>query len=323
MKTYKHKETKMVVTKDQTGDYYRQANTGSVIHSKFVEGDDNWELFEINYEILEMTNISNKSVFTKDSRDLWSVKNGRDEYTLEFLLKISYIKPTAVKRLEDQHVFKVGDDIQATDNIFYDGKSLSSNKSGKWMGGNDRKIFGFKLVDGRMLVVYDSGDYGQCIEHIEPVFMTDDGVGLRLGDVFCHVFKLPLDEDYQYNELIVENLTNRIENHYYYASQHSAEKQLQVLNRKPLFTTVDGVELFKGDMFYSASLNYDTLNRHTVHDGVSQELAELKGWKWFSTREKAREYLKSNVKIYTEHDIIKYLGETALASLKTHIAEDK
>ena len=70
--------------------------------------------------------------------------------------------------------------------------------------------------------------------------------------------------------------------------------------KQPLFTTEDGVDIFEGATFYHVDLNwYIGSGRTTTHP-----FQKLKGYKEFSTKEKAQEYIDLNKPKYSLNDIL-------------------
>lgn len=70
--------------------------------------------------------------------------------------------------------------------------------------------------------------------------------------------------------------------------------------KQPLFTTEDGVDIFEGATFYYVDLNwYIGLGRTIIY-----LFQKLKGYKEFSTKEKAQEYIDLNKPKYSLNDIL-------------------
>lgn len=86
------------------------------------------------------------------------------------------------------------------------------------------------------------------------------------------------------------------------------------IERKPLFTTEDGVEIFKGDKFWVV---YKTeLVSENGGEYVASEDDKLNSaYKYFSIKEKAQEYIDLNKPRYSKQDII-----DAVMNAKMHIS---
>lgn len=78
------------------------------------------------------------------------------------------------------------------------------------------------------------------------------------------------------------------------------------VNKTPLFTTEDGIEIFKGDKFSVVQLS----TFHQINN-CSYPLTNAIDWKCFSTKEEAKEYIIFNKSILSLNDIGTVLSTTS------------
>lgn len=71
--------------------------------------------------------------------------------------------------------------------------------------------------------------------------------------------------------------------------------------KQPLFTTEDGVDIYKGDKFSTVSL--DTMELSTIDGLVGEYATPVKGFKYFSTKEAAKEYIIMNKPCLSINDL--------------------
>ena len=94
---------------------------------------------------------------------------------------------------------------------------------------------------------------------------------------------------------------------------------------KPLFTTEDGVDIFEGDTIYrilwtipgtsSSNMEYSIIN-------VSKTNCDPNYWLYFSTREKAQEYIDLNKPRYSKQDIKSILDNPHFNNVSSPITRD-
>lgn len=79
--------------------------------------------------------------------------------------------------------------------------------------------------------------------------------------------------------------------------------------KKPLFTTEDGVEISKGDSVWSVNIN-DWCYRggFSADDSWNQKQAKFNGYLYFSTEEKAQEYILMNKPMLSLNDLLDVWG---------------
>ncbi len=76
------------------------------------------------------------------------------------------------------------------------------------------------------------------------------------------------------------------------------------IKKQPLFTTEDGVDIFEGDKYYYVDENIELFHvRKAIHTSGQDEY-----FKYFSTKEKAEEYISLNKPKYSEKQVTDYLA---------------
>jgi len=148
---------------------------GSVSKLDYSNYPEFWQkLEELDYEILGFFNKMNKRVyhFDKASKSFCSIDGFHNNVNYEYCLK--YYVITSVKRLSDGEVFTVGD--EAT--IESDEKRYKIIKIRKFT--NAIQIHG--EIEGRAFF-YNLNDVIK-LQPINPLFTTEDGVAIFLGDSY-------------------------------------------------------------------------------------------------------------------------------------------
>lgn len=96
--------------------------------------------------------------------------------------------------------------------------------------------------------------------------------------------------------------------------QFKASKQ-----RKPLFTTEDGKQIFKGDVYWFVVINNNFDITSTIACGSERQIDQCKD---FSTEAAAREYVRLNKPMYSLNDVKKTWVEiTGVFNLEVFIKE--
>ncbi len=99
-----------------------------------------------------------------------------------------------------------------------------------------------------------------------------------------------------------------------------------IIKWKPLFTTEDGVDIFEGDKVWWVAVNeeYDTPSGDktwSFNEFVWKgKPTASSNYKWFSTKEKAEEYIIMNKPCLSFNDVINYIHEEFVGKLKTRDA---
>lgn len=145
--------------------------------------------------------------------------------------------------------------------------------------------------------------------------ITKDYVGVcfKIGKCDGLIYKISQKEDDRYRIVWENNPSGTTYSEYMIegffkeciwivVSNEEYEKQ----NRKKLFTTEDGVDIFEGDSYYF--VNKRTLS-HVNKNNVANDISGGNNisFVYFSTEQKAKEYIDMNLPKYSEKDVIKIL----------------
>lgn len=135
---------------------------------------------------------------------------------------------------------------------------------------------------------------------IRSVRRISDGEIFTIGDRVCFcsnrftLVGFRTSDTNAGHKLIVD--VKSLENNLSYSYELQSIKHI----KQPLFTTEDDVDIFEGATFYHVDLNwYIGSGRTTTHP-----FQKLKGYKEFSTKEKAQEYIDLNKPKYSLNDIL-------------------
>ena len=236
----------------------------------------------------------------------------------------------SVKRDVDQQIFSVGDMVKDHENsIRLKIKSFTIRKKQLATG---RHFFGEDLI----WVDYEGNYMGNWLNNIikleqKPIFITEDGIDIFKGDeYYCVHFtdtrevqpsfnKIPLFKIYGPNKAFKE--TENI--HYtkdakYFSTEEAAQVFIDLNFKKPLFTTEDGIEIFEEDveLFCVSSDEYILQSQYLGTDdfarGIFKETINYKGilksnrygYYYFTSKERAQEYIKLNKPRYSLQDIL-------------------
>ena len=74
--------------------------------------------------------------------------------------------------------------------------------------------------------------------------------------------------------------------------------------KKPLFTTEDGVDIYKGDKVWYINLHTNNISKN--HETVTSKYWDFKNYKYFSTKEAAEEYILMNKPCLSANEVIQY-----------------
>ena len=167
----------------------------------------------------------------------------------------------------------------------------------------------FKNKKTGKLGYYENGVFKQdncCVEiGVEPSsefweksFVTEDGairfnndnVAWYITDRYAYM--LTLHEDHH-------KLLNEDDTVYKIFSTEEKAREYEALNRKSLFTTEDGVEIFEGDQLILVT---DKLVLGYLINFSTENLSNTKG-KIFAKKENAEKFIKNNKKVFSLQDI--------------------
>jgi hypothetical protein len=182
----------------------------------------------------------------------------------------------SVKRLSDGEIFTVGDKLH---------KHGATIK--KFIVMND---FLQIISDATHGVVTDN--LGWRLENLQkarcPLFITEDDVTIyEENKKSCWV----IDTDFNLHPYPYIGFKT-------FSTKQKAEEY--IAKNKVLFVTEDNVKIFEGDTVYYVSSEYN-LNIHYVN--VYQVCGQHSSVKWFSTKEKAQDFISINKPMYSIKDV--------------------
>lgn len=191
-----------------------------------------------------------------------------------------------VKRLSDGEIFTVGDKFKAN------------------IGGSDvvRTIQKIEVKGDVITIHQENGwltnevEYGgifhEITKYVEPIFITEDGVEIFQGDSVYIVS--PKGELVNY---VYSNIQNdgRMPSRKYFSTKQAAQEYIR--KNTPIFTTEDGVKIFKGDIYWFVDTDFSISMVEALHG-----CGEYSERKYFSTFELAEDYVIKNAKLISIED---------------------
>jgi len=192
----------------------------------------------------------------------------------------------------------------------------------------DYEILSFKNIQSNVLILlHENGKY--CCKESTKY----DGTGVNtvnhcLNSKYLKIHSIKrlsdseifnIDDDFinNFNSISkIDNfkiVANTIDIQYYCRDIYSCTLKDAKKVKQPLFTTVDSVDIFKGDIYYelitpefhNKTCVWNILpNKTRSNINYDQEGNKKNGRLWFSTKEKAEEYIKFNKPEYSLNDFI-------------------
>jgi len=179
------------------------------------------------------------------------------------------------------------------------------------IGFNDGFNDYFKVLNGKFTInstsYYDEDDLLSKKYKITAIMRLSDNKKFRIGDKIIWEWVHSMKDFYE-----IENFTIQSNKKLYINNMYRFEVIGKTLNHRiePVMVTEDGVEIFKNDPYWlfwtynpsrGRSINKPYIVNHASGDGD--------GWcenaKFFSTKEKANEYILKHTPIYTTEDNVK------------------
>lgn len=258
-----------------------------------------WEqVIEKEFEILELSYVSSsENVKIKYNNGIPIVRSDGKcvsntcqikEFTKTDWEK--YIKIISIKRLSDNTVFTIGDRVKQSNvqhnNIF--------------------TITGFCLDVNRknLLAIGNGGIKISKIEHYKPLFTTEDGKPVFEGDNVAWVIRDEFSHMLTLCKLHIITCLNKPETCKIFSTKEAALEYVKSV-RKPLFISEDGVEIFEGQNYFSIDA---ALNEKIQEVFSTKNTIKSCFYRYFSTKEKAEEYILLNKPCLSINDI-KNFGE--------------
>ncbi len=127
------------------------------------------------------------------------------------------------------------------------------------------------------------------------IFTIQDEVKTSLSDGLCIIYRFRLNNS---GKLIVECT------HSYLANKHNVDLFSDIQHiKKLLFKTEDGVDIYEGDKCYWADLHTFSWNRFNWDTLPQPQNHPKEKYKWFSTEQKAEEYILMNKPCLSINDV--------------------
>lgn len=255
-----------------------------------------------NFTILSFINQT-LDVFKLRDNGLYYYKTWSDDFrglAKNNLLTMDHMKIHSVQRFSDGKVFTVGD-------------SFTVSKS------SSKKIIKSIVVNpiyagGIELLTRGGSSYAISIEELtpvekEPLFTTEDGVEIFEGDYWYYLV-LETRKIGRTNNLEYKGNPSNKKEVLRFSSEESVLEYLE--NRKPIFTTKDGVDLYHPSEYkniYGVAVQAagpDKIRRG-YKMGVGEYATPSNNRVWFFGKENAKKYLLFNQKCLSAVDIVNYL----------------
>lgn len=286
-------------------------NICSFILPKSTNPENNpefWEeIIEKDYEILSFINVNNKIYSLQEYGNYFNSELKYNSY--EYCLRM--LKIHSVKRLSDNEIFTIDDKCHINGNGYRCPIiKIELTKNGetghleKYRNKETIKI----TLETKMLETSNSRPWGpfefDCVSKSKiPLFTTEDGVGIYLGDESWILHK---------NTWILSNIPTVHNNpnwmqigesaHWEFSTKKAAQTYIDINKPKPLFTSEDGVDIFEGNTIYGINTEWEIFSHFTNLEN------KIKNWgikPIFSTKEKAEQYILMNKPCLSLNDISK------------------
>ena len=293
----------------QTGNYF--AEEGWYIHSRFVVNQPEFweEVEEKNYEILSI--FANTDINAIDKNTVVSNRNNKyfvnESEGISFPYNRFFTNSNwsihSIKRLSDGEVFTVGDKVE------HGYLCCGEEKRLKW------NINSISIENNRLKLFSGTGFYreiGEIVKQKQPVFTTEDGVGIYQGDKYFFVGIGDLINSNIVHDAESWHRNNDINEFKRFSTKKGAREYID--SQKVLFISEDGVEMTKGDIYWVPQAGYDEA---CMFKASSTKDYKKDDSKRFSTEESAQKYIDENKVKYSKKDI-----KEALKDSLFHIASN-
>lgn len=333
---YKHKHTGQIVTKGTDGLYHSKQG-GYTLQRWIFENSNDWE------EVKEAPKMSSKEHTSKVKqvsgeyikeepnylitafRDLrsstfghiWKIMengkyscNGFAETTKEHIINTGNCVNNGSFEIYSVKNFS-GIEFTLNDTVFYQ----SEGKRGE-----NFKIHNFFINrDGVLLVRSSNESYATCedintiIKCKSPIYTTTDGVDIFEGDrltLFIALKDLHIPTYEKASKVDIYNGFSELDaetadRYLTFTSAENRDRYIKENQRKPIFTSADGKEIFQGDAIYHFYKPFE----YTMHKSIVRRNT-IYGDVIFYTEEKAKEYIDNNKPKYSLNDIEKAYRNT-------------
>ena len=280
----------------QTGNYF--AEEGWYIHPRFVVNQPEfWEkVEEKNYEILSLKDKCD-TLWKKCTSAYYSHEKTTNAYLKEYLIDHG-AKIHSIKRLSDGEVFTVGDKVE------HGYLCCGEERRLKW------NINSISIENDRLKLFSGTGFYrgiGEIVKQKQPVFTTEDGVGIYQGDKYFFVGIGDLINSNIVHDAESWHRNNDINEFKRFSTKKGAREYID--SQKVLFISEDGVEMTKGDIYWVPQAGYDEVCMFKVNPKKDYETDDSKR---FSTEELAQKYIDENKVKYSKNDVLQIVDKSLL-----------
>ncbi len=170
----------------------------------------------------------------------------------------------------------------------------------------------------------DNPDFFQLIEEPKIFLRTEDGKDIYLGDDLWLIIGCIAKEfvwDIKKPDWTAEDRINSLSHNKFFSSLEAANSYIESLKPKVVFTTEDDYEVKEGEKveFHLIDINEKIDNAYEIHKTESFNKNPTPKYKWFHSKDKAREYLVNNYPFFSIEHVWSMGGYSRLKE----IAEDK
>lgn len=279
-----------IVTQDELGQYVSE--NISIFKKEDIENfSDFWEeIIEEDYAIIGFNDGFNDYYKTLEGSFTINGTRFYDEKNLLHNYEIS-----AIKRKSDGEVFRIGDKII-------------------WDWAHNLKKFieidSFVIQSNRRLYINDQYKFDTISETVthysDPVMVTEDGVEIFDGDPYWFIWvKCPpigqvINKPYyvKFASLNEEDGDSWSIDAKFFSTKEKANEY--IFKQSPIYTTEDGVKVFTGDTVYYVLENFIVKDYKPLKDDRNNRLH------YFSSEEKADEYIFYNKPKYSLNDVLQF-----------------
>lgn len=318
MKIYKHKQTGNVAMPTTSGKNYKVSEPQSFTIPKWIiEESTDWEEVK-EYEILEVIN-KNSGETCSEIEDIQAWEGGYGRATWEI---------SKVKRVSDGEIFTIGDNYSIMDSNITD------------------KILNFDLLKDNILRIQGTKNTYMALENMTKekelgyeILMlqniSSNKINSKITDIEAwekgigrdnyRIYKIERISDgeiFAINDKVNDGLViykfedtkvyvrtlNKINDMHPIFSIGLFIEYIKHYNTFSLFTTEDGVDIYKGDAWYEVYIEkrYHCFNKNLFETyKVKESLPNLTdpAIKRFSTKEAAEKWIDNNKPIYSKKEI--------------------
>ena len=260
--------------------------TNYIHNSSMKQYEEFWEkVVEKDYEILSFINVNNKIYKLRFDGHYFNDELKYNDY--QYCLNV--LKIHSIKRLSDNVVFNIGDTVQLNDMWKYDCKIKEINIYNNEVS--------FTIQDKNISSAYRKFEQFKKVKCV--LFTTEDNVEVINDETIVYWLQFKSNMWFEYGSTPYYSISVTSGNYKAFSTIEARKQWLNKKYPKPLFTTKDGVDIFKDDYYYPVEKSYYYLHeKQTNHHCTNED----KFW-IFSTKEKAEEYILFNKPCLSINDV--------------------